>query len=294
LGEAEAKVRAGLTIQEKLVQDFPTVPRYRQDFAASHFSLGFLLANLQKWVEAEAAYRAALVIQERLVADFPRSTAYRKDFALSHNYLGSLLIAIGKRVEAEAEFRAALMIQEKLVADYPLVPDYQNDLAGTLLNLAALHFKRQDFAAAVQLLEQALPSHKAALAANPENPTYRHYYRNNLLVLTESRLELGDHARASDTADEMAKFAYEPANDAYNAACFLCRCATLGEMDAKLGDDRRKELTNTYVERALALLRQAVERGFKEAAHMKQDSDLEVLRTREEFKQLIAEIEGTQ
>ncbi|HVC95981.1 MAG TPA: hypothetical protein VND64_19995 [Pirellulales bacterium] len=46
-------------------------------------------------------------------------------------------------------------------------------------------------------------------------------------------------------------------------------------------------------DRAMDWLKQAVAAGFKNAAHMKQDTDLEALRTREDFKQLIAELEAT-
>ena len=55
---------------------------------------------------------------------------------------------------------------------------------------------------------------------------------------------------------------------------------------------RRKELARGYAERALALLRQAVQRGFKDAARMKKDPDLEPLRTRDDFKKLLAHLEG--
>ena len=41
----------------------------------------------------------------------------------------------------------------------------------------------------------------------------------------------------------------------------------------------------------LELLRKAVKAGYKDAAHMKQDKDLDLLRDREDFKKLLAELE---
>ena len=41
----------------------------------------------------------------------------------------------------------------------------------------------------------------------------------------------------------------------------------------------------------MALLKQAVAKGYKDAAHMKKDKDLDPLREREDFKQLLAELE---
>ncbi len=46
-----------------------------------------------------------------------------------------------------------------------------------------------------------------------------------------------------------------------------------------------------YGDRAMALLHQAVQAGYKDAAHMKKDTDLDPLRGREDFKKLLAELE---
>ena len=41
------------------------------------------------------------------------------------------------------------------------------------------------------------------------------------------------------------------------------------------------------------LLNHAVKAGYKDAAHMKKDTDLDPLRDREDFKKLMAELEKT-
>jgi hypothetical protein len=81
-------------------------------------------------------------------------------------------------------------------------------------------------------------------------------------------------------------------NDAYTAAKCLCRCAILAGKDARLDEARRKELADSYANGALAQLRQAVARGYKNAAQMKQDPALQLLRAREEFLKLLADLEG--
>jgi tetratricopeptide (TPR) repeat protein len=193
--------------------------------------------------------------------------------------------------EAIAEYRAAVAIRKQRAADFPAIPNYQNDLAGTLVNLARLHNQRREFTAAVALLEQARPHHQAALKASPKNPIYRQFYRNNLWNLADSCLGVADHARLATTADESALFGFDPANDMYLAARWLCRCVTLADKDAKLAETRREELTQSYADRAQVLLQQAVERGYKDAAHLKQDPDLEPLRAREDFRKLLADLE---
>jgi hypothetical protein len=42
----------------------------------------------------------------------------------------------------------------------------------------------------------------------------------------------------------------------------------------------------------MKLLRDAVSKGYKDAAHVKKDTDLDPLRQREDFKKLITELEG--
>jgi hypothetical protein len=45
-------------------------------------------------------------------------------------------------------------------------------------------------------------------------------------------------------------------------------------------------------DRAMVLLKQAIAAGFKNAAHMKEDKDLDALRSREDFKKMMATMEG--
>ena len=48
------------------------------------------------------------------------------------------------------------------------------------------------------------------------------------------------------------RFGFDPAQSTYNAACFLSRCAALAEKDTTLDEARRKELAQSYGDRALA------------------------------------------
>jgi tetratricopeptide (TPR) repeat protein len=116
-------------LYEPLAGDFPSVPAYRRELAASHNNLGFLLAGLRKHGEAEAAYRAALTLYDRLAADFPSVPMYRQELAASHHNLGIVLYEMGEHGKAETAFRAALRIKVQLVDDFRSVPAYRRDLA---------------------------------------------------------------------------------------------------------------------------------------------------------------------
>jgi hypothetical protein len=122
----------------------------------------------------------------------------------------------------------------------------------------------------------------------------RNYFCENRQLFAATLLELGEHAGAAEAAADLARVAYEPAGDAYKAACFFSRCVPLVEKDAKLPEAQRKELAKTYADRALEALRQAVANGYKDTANMKKDTALDPLRGRDDFQKLLAELEAAQ
>jgi serine/threonine-protein kinase len=290
LREAEPIYRDALAVQKALAAEFPAEPLHRLRLARTDYNLGSLLRDTGRPKDAEASYRDALVLLKQLVQDFPGAPEYRQDLAHTYVNLGILLKDTGRPKEAEAAFRDALDLYKPLAADYPGVPRYKADLANTLDSLAELARARKDFPAARRLLDEARPSIAAALEANPRHPFYREVYSDTRRVLAATLLELGEHA-AAEAAAELARVAFDPAGDAYKAACFFSRCIPLAEQDAKLPQARRQELTKSYGDRAVQALRQALAKGYKDAANVKKDSDLDPLRGRDDFRKLLAELD---
>ena len=72
----------------------------------------------------------------------------------------------------------------------------------------------------------------------------------------------------------------------------MAQCISSVEKDAERGPAERSKQVRAYVDRALELLRQAVAKGFRNAAHMKQDKDLDRLRSHPEFQKLLTELEA--
>jgi hypothetical protein len=172
----------------------------------------------------------------------------------------------------------------------PTVPDYQNDLAGTLVNLGNLLSARGEYAAARWAYEDAVPHHAAALRANPRNPTYRLFFRHNRLGCAGALVQLGEHRAAAVAATQLLEAAVAPARDDYVAACYLARCASLVEKDKHLSAAQRQELTRFYADKAMAALRQAVRSGYTDGHHMTEDTSLDPLRGRADFKELLGEL----
>jgi tetratricopeptide (TPR) repeat protein len=292
LKDAEDSYHEALKLYEQLAAEFPTRPDYRQELAGSHNNLGLLLHKTGRLKEAEEPFRASLELRDRLAAEFPNRPDYRQELAASHNNLGFLLADTGRLKEAEESFREALKLQERLAAEFPNQPDLRNELAGTLGNLAILCNLRRDFAAAREYLEKARPHHLAALQANPRHPAYRQFYHNHLVTLVQAHAGLLDPAAAVKIAQTRRELGWDPPADAYNAACAVSLCIPLVEQHEKLAADKRKAAAHFYGEEAMKLLREAVAKGFKDAAHMKRDPDLAPLRQRDDFQKLLAELES--
>jgi hypothetical protein len=203
-----------------------------------------------------------------------------------------MLNKLNRQKEAEAAYRDALPLRQQLAEDLPTIYHYRHELAQTLVNLAGLLRDRQEFAAARALLDQAQPHQHAALKANPKYPTYRQLYRINRATLASILAGLGEPDAAIQTAEELAGLSWDPLTDTYDAACALALCVAVVESATQLPETQRTQLAQSFGERALAMLRQAVERGYKDVAHLKKDADLASLRSRADFQKLVQELEA--
>jgi tetratricopeptide (TPR) repeat protein len=101
--------------------------------------------------------------------------------------------------------------------------------------------------------------------------------------------KIKDPAGCRQTAEMWEKLNRADANSLYDAACM--RAVTAAVLKLTPGADATR-LAKEEADRAIAWLKRAVAAGYKDAAHMKQDKDLDALRDREDFKKLLAELES--
>jgi tetratricopeptide (TPR) repeat protein len=292
LKEAEDASRECVSDFEKLAADFPDMVQYREDLANAHNSHGVLLDEMGHYPEAETAAKAAIALLQELAASYPALPTYRQRLAASLNNLGSVSRKANQLKAAEATFLDALALRQKLAKDFPIVPEYQRELGDALVHVAGVKNVTGNYAEARQLLEQARASIAAALKVYPNDPYCQHALRNSHAEMCYALLGLGQHRATLAEAEELARLAFDPVGgDMYDAACFVARCVPLAEKDPMLDESKRKELAAQYAGRALALLRQAVQRGYADAAHMRKDSDLDSLRSRRDFQDLLRELD---
>jgi serine/threonine protein kinase/Tfp pilus assembly protein PilF len=313
--EAEEQYRKAMAIQEKLIAEFPGVPEYRKDLGTSYLSLGPLLADLGKRPKAEEQYRKAIAIQEKLAGDFPGVPEYREGLASSHGNLGSLLTDLGRRPEAEEHFRKAMGMQEKLATEFSSVPEYQVGLGGYYCNFGVLVRDGGHPSESLDWFDKAIRTLTPVYERDRRLVVARQFLRNShwgraraydrlqkfdmavkdfdraielstkeeqmdvRMSLAISRVNAGHGAEAIAEVAELSKSSNWNAEQWYNFACVY---AVAG---GKIADKKQ-----AYADRAMELLTKAVQSGFKDAGQIKQDTDLDSLRNRDDFKKLLGEL----
>jgi serine/threonine protein kinase/tetratricopeptide (TPR) repeat protein len=290
--ESQKTFERSVALRKHLVADFPRVRVYQRELASTYNDLGYLQSRRKKFAEAEKAYREALELEEKLVTEGGALPAYRQLLSQGYTNLGNLLRDQKKGAEAEKAYRESLKLDLKLIEEFPQAVNHRNGAANVLVLLALLHHQRNEFKAAVPLHTEARAHLKAALETSPKNPMSRKFYRDNLRLLAKSYVTLADHAELAATGDDLAGFGYEPANDTFDAATMLATCVTLANKEAGLDDAKRKELVQQYGDRAMTHVRQAIQRGFRDTERMRKDPRLESVRSREEFRMLLADLEA--
>jgi hypothetical protein len=95
-----------------------------------------------------------------------------------------------------------------------------------------------------------------------------------------SRFRAGDLAGAVADVAEVTKSDRWSAGQWYDFACVYAVAG--GKAEGK---------NQEYADRAMDLLHKAVKAGYKNAAHMARDADLDPLRDRDDFKKLLADLE---
>jgi serine/threonine-protein kinase len=291
LPEAEAAYRKALALHEELLARFPATSARRDALANAHDSLASVLALRNRPEESVDAYRRAIALKEKLVTDAPQAPAYRHSLAATCYDLGNQYRETRRPGEAEQAYLRARDLLDRLAAEAPKAAAPRALLGAVLNNLADVVQGRGESEEACKLLKAAIGHQRAALALEPRNQLSRQHLRNHYANLTRALLELGDHAAAARAAAELPQASPRGWRENPLAAEFLTRCAALAEKDSRLAEDQRRELAQDYAGRAVDLLRQAVAKGFKDMEYLKKSSKLRALRGREDFKQLVRDLE---
>jgi serine/threonine protein kinase len=305
--EAVKLQKETLTLKKaKLGPDHP-------DTLRSMYALGKIYVGLDRYTDAASLLEETLALQKaKLGPDHP-------DTLYSMELLAGCYDSLGRHADALKLNQETLTLRKaKLGPDHPNTLESMNGLAESY-NATGRH------AEALKLREEAFTLQKSKLG--PDHPSTL----STMCGVAECLVALHRGAEAVTVIDECVPLAAaktgvdprliplvfdlrlrqfektkDPAGCRQTATMWeqlkrtdvdsLYKSADLRAVTAAVLRSADKSATaakqaNDDADRAMAWLKQAVAAGYKDAAHLKKDDDLDSLRAREDFKKLVAELE---
>jgi hypothetical protein len=161
-------------------------------------------------------------------------------------------------------------------------------MAGSLSKLAELATARGDPKEARRVLNDSLAARRAALSLAPGNAEYVKSVATGCAELIEELLRLKDHQAASKIALELVSLSPDSGQESLRASSFLSRCVTLAAADSALPEARRAELAKACADQAVALVKDAIEKGHRDLEVLRKDASFDSVRARPDFGSLLA------
>jgi serine/threonine-protein kinase len=293
--EEEDSSRAAVDISARVALENPTVAEYQAQLAICHNGLGDLLLNSSRHKEAESSFKSAMAVMERLTREYPTNAEYQAHVARSRQNLGVVFMDTRRYEEAVPMLQSAIAIREALAHEHPMVIGYQDDLARAYSNVGIVAMDKGQHKQAEDWLRKALAIQARVARDNPTVKEYQSDVANTQILLAV------EYAR-SDRPDEAGELLNKVSKDAlngvgsYNLACAFSISASAQLKNAvkkrPLADSNKR--AEEYAALAMDALRAAVGKGFRKIQLIRTDDDLNALRSRDDFKKLLAQLEREQ
>jgi serine/threonine protein kinase/tetratricopeptide (TPR) repeat protein len=291
--KAERRYQQALDILRPLVQDHPQA-EYQSLLAATQVNLGELYTTTDRHDKAESPLKRAESIYEKLIrgqTDVPADQLYAlgKSYAL----LGMVYRNRDQTDDDIAAQKKALGIFEKLAKEHGDVLEY-------LYGEGRCHVELANALDHSNHLDEALASIDRGIKIIEPLVDKRYLRaRSGLYAARIGRAgvlaALGDHMQASKELEIAARQEYLQPVHLYNIACYYSRASAAANQDTKLSPARRAELQARYAERSMVFLRQAIDKGYGRHLNLiRKDRDLDPVRTLDDFKKILAELEAKQ
>jgi serine/threonine protein kinase len=280
-------------IYERLAASYPENRKLREN-------LGEVLANsantateLGQFDEAERALRRALSIFEQLSRDQPNAARYQSQLGYIHQGIAWWLDKSDRTPEAVAEYRRALEFFDRLASGNPSTTDYVFLQGQTLNALGDKLRKLGRLDEAIETMTRAKDVLNRVADANPRAQQVQHF-RAVSQIFTASLLKQMGRRREAIAASHQALETLEhlvqkTSEDIYNIACAHACLASLMAAGPAAAPSQLAQARQDLDLAMTALLR-AVADGYRDGNSLRTDPDLDPLRSRPDFQQLMMDI----
>jgi tetratricopeptide (TPR) repeat protein len=299
-GNPEAAVRhqqAAIVLLERLVAEFPKQVSYRIDLAFNLSDLSQILSRKGQHAEAFDSVQKANRIQRILITEHPEDPHLRYTLSLSTRGMGALLRMLDRWKESKQHFAESVEIMERIVAENPAVNEYRRVLATSSAEYGECLIDHDEIEVGLNALAKAREHAEKVAKTNPNDVRNLNALAMILRGIGKTRAKQGKPVEAIETLREAIAIGDRIAGEnhmfAYDLACGL---ALLTEVTGNLPTDpgnRPQDLSREYSDRAMTVLRQAVDHGYREVDWLERDPDLRSLRSRSDFQALLKTMRQT-
>jgi eukaryotic-like serine/threonine-protein kinase len=270
------------------IRAFQEAIRLKQDNPRAHANLSIALAkkadarSADNPKEAGDLFRRAIDHHKIALRSRPLDPGY-------HGHLRKLFRHLDKTWRELREHEALLASYRDAIAFMEKMPPPVRQKAEPLATLCVLEGSLAGLLVSLGKEVEAWAVLRQALR-HAKDPAVRAVLFHNLGQLVDCFLRQGKHAEAAEAALDMGR-QFTTVQAHRRAAGALARCVTLAEKDTNLPEDNRNELARQYGGQAVELLRQAVAAGQLSTKELRTAPLFSPLRTRADFRQLIAKLE---
>jgi serine/threonine-protein kinase len=301
-----------LELWDRLDRRSPELPQYRGGAAMVRMNLGNL--NRDHYTNTsgrpETYYLEALETQRGLVRQFPWNIEYKFRLAATLTNLGILRLRSGELEAASGAFGEARQIHDKLVRDSPGLIDFTVALGGSCCNLGNVARDQGDLKEAVKWYTTAIKTLEPLRPVMAQNAEARQFTGSAYLGRAQAweaaknpveavkdlnqaaRLSKGNWAKSS-TVESLRVPLLGGLSD-YDKARVSAAGAKMIREDYMLSQELREKRAEESAASAVKLLATAQRRGYfaNDANYDRliKEPDLDILRGRDDFKAMLAEI----
>jgi tetratricopeptide (TPR) repeat protein len=281
-----------LEIRKSLAGANPGDAALQRELANAYFSVAEDLRQLGRRAECLKADQMAVEICEKEARAYPSDAVAQDKLAVAHHNTSVALRDMGEFKEAVSESEKAIGIEQKAIEANPVVSTYKHNQAYFRTQRAAVlrRLGRQD--EVVQECREAAQTWQALADAHPTLLGYRISLASVAGMRGKALQQLGRLREAvaayREAIDRMEKLPQRTSNGHYSTTCYY---ALLYGIAREKGSGLTPADAHAAGEQAMATLRRAIAAGYRNAAHMRKDTDLDSLRQRPDFENVLADLE---
>jgi tetratricopeptide (TPR) repeat protein len=296
----------------------------RQGLSEAYTRVGTTRYRLGELTPALEYYRKAYNIRRELIAEAPENPVYKQELSYTLIALAELSFRLGDRARGEDYYQQALEMREGMAKLRPDDLKVQKELGDVFYMVGEFKLRGGELAASRTYLEKCRATRQALVDREPRNAILRRdlglaFYRLGGLAEAEKNPEQArkDFQASLGICEDLAKQSAENdrrqtelmlslahAGDPTRARELADRIAAGPNVDRELRVDLARayaqsaratppadtERVQTALVKAVEAVRTAVRGGYRDRVFLETEPDLEPLRGREDFRQILAEL----